>query len=167
MTRRDRTARFDLERMRARQVADVPEVKPRTKSSPLRLALFAVIVLVVGGAAVSLVANRLAPPTATDSAALQVRGSMGGLEPKVLTVKTGQTVKLELTSLDTPFHTDGGGWHGFKVDELGLDFKVGPESSQVFQFTAPTAPGKYTYVCDICCGGRQNPNMVGTLEVTA
>ncbi|MBA3877218.1 MAG: cupredoxin domain-containing protein [Anaerolinea sp.] len=167
MTRRDRTAHFDLERMRARQVVAAPEVKPRARSGPLRLALFAVIVLGVGGAAIGLVANRLATPVAADASALQVRGSMSGLEPMALTVKAGQVVKLELTSLDTPFHSDGGGWHQFKVDELGIDFKVGPESSEVFEFTAPTTPGTYTYYCDICCGGKENPTMVGSLTVTA
>lgn len=166
MTRRDRTARFDLERMRARQVADVPEVKPRARSSPLRLALFAVIVLVVGGAAISLVINRLGGPTATDSTALQVRGTMNGFQPAELTVKAGQTVKVEFTSTDTAAHTDGGGWHQFAIDELGIDWKVGPTSSEVFEFTAPTA-GTYSWYCDICCGGRLNPSMQGTLTVTA
>jgi len=166
MTRRDRTARFDLQRTRARQLADTPEAQPRRRSGPLRLAVFALIVLGVGGAAVGLVVSRLVAPGATDTAALQVHASMGGFEPAALTAKAGQPVKIEFRSMDTAFHSDGGGWHQFAIDELGIDWKVGPEEGKVFQLTAPAA-GTYTWYCDICCGGKENPAMRGTLTVTA
>jgi len=133
----------------------------------LRLALFAVIVVVIGAGAIGLIVSRLQGPATTDVGALQVHGSMSGLSPKVLTVKAGQPAKIELASMDTAAHSDGGGWHGFAIDSLGINWKVGPLSSKVFEFTAPTIPGKYTYYCGICCGGKENPTMVGTLEVTA
>lgn len=166
MTRRDRTARFDLERMRARQLAVAPDEKPRARSGPLRLALFALIVLGVGGAAVGLVVSRLVGPGATDTAAFQVHASMNGFEPAALSVKAGQPVKVEFTSMNTAFHSDGGGWHQFAIDELGINWKVGPEVGKVFELTAPAA-GTYTWYCDICCGGKENPAMRGTLTVTA
>lgn len=133
----------------------------------LRVAIFAVLAVVVGGIAVGLVVIRLLPPGATDVAALQVHASMGGFDPMKLSVKAGQPVKIELASMDTAFHSDGGGWHQFAVADLGIDWKVGPESSQVFEFTAPGTAGTYTYYCDICCGGKENPSMRGTLTVTA
>ena len=47
-------------------------------SRPLRFAAFAVIVLVIGGAAIGLVVSRLQGPGATDTEAVQVHASMGG-----------------------------------------------------------------------------------------
>jgi heme/copper-type cytochrome/quinol oxidase subunit 2 len=69
--------------------------------------------------------------------------------------------------MDTSMHSDGGGWHELAIDALGIDWKVGPESSQVFSFTAPSTPGTYQFYCDICCGGKANPSMQGKLTVTA
>jgi heme/copper-type cytochrome/quinol oxidase subunit 2 len=133
----------------------------------VRIALLAVVTLIVGGAALALVAGRLQGPTPSDVAAIQVHASMGGFEPGALTIKAGQAVRVEFSSMDTPYHSDGGGWHQFAIDELGIDWKVGPESSQVFAFTAPTQAGAYTFYCDICCGGKENPSMQGTMTVTA
>ena len=64
-------------------------------------------------------------------------------------------------------HSDGGGWHQFAVDALGINWKVGPLSSKVFTFTAPASAGRYAFYCDICCGGKENPSMQGELTVTA
>jgi len=132
---------------------------------PLRLAAFAAVALLVSTLAIGLVASRLQGPAATDAAAIGVRASMGGFDPSTLTIGAGQTVRIELTSLDTPYHSDGGGWHQFAIDELGVDWKVGPQSSEVFELTAPTTPGTYSWYCDICCGGKENPSMRGTLTV--
>lgn len=133
----------------------------------LRLAAFAAVALLVGGLAIGLVVSRLQGPVATDATAIGVRASMGGFEPGTLTVRAGQTVRIELTSLDTPFHSDGGGWHQFAIDELGVDWQVGPQSSEVFELIAPATPGTYSWYCDICCGGKENPSMRGTLTVAA
>ncbi|MEX1173012.1 MAG: cupredoxin domain-containing protein [Chloroflexota bacterium] len=125
------------------------------------------IALGVGALALSLVVGRLLPPAATDVTAAQVHASMGGFDPATLSVKAGDTLKVEFSSMDTQFHSDGGGWHQFAIDELGIDWKVGPESSEVFEFTAPTTPGTFTFYCDICCGGKENPTMRGELTVSA
>jgi hypothetical protein len=37
----------------------------------------------------------------------------------------------------------------------------------VFEFTAPANAGTFTWYCDICCGGKENPSMQGKLTVTA
>ena len=134
---------------------------------PLRLALFAVIAVVVGVGAIGLVVSRLQGPGATDTAAIQVHASMGGFDPPALTVKAGQPVKVELSSMDSSMHSDGGGWHQFAIDALGINWKVGPLSSKVFEFTAPATAGTYSWYCDICCGGKANPSMQGKLTVTA
>lgn len=139
----------------------------RRPARRLRAAAFAVIALGVSALALSLVVGRLLPPAATDVSAVQVHASMGGFEPPALSVKAGQTVKVEFSSMDTPFHSDGGGWHQFAVEALGIDWKVGPESSEVFEFIAPATPGTFTFYCDICCGGKENPTMQGVLTVTA
>ena len=106
-------------------------------------------------------------PGATDAAAIQVHASMSGFDPAALTVKAGQPVKVELSSMDTSMHSDGGGWHQFAIDALGIDWKVGPLSTKVFEFTAPATAGTYSWYCDICCGGKANPSMQGKLMVTA
>ena len=169
MSRRSRTVRLSSSAGPARQ----PEASaarrrdgPSPRTRPFRLALFGGLVVVVGAVAIALVVSRLQGPPATDTAAIQVRASMGGFEPGVLTVKAGQTVKVELASMDNSMHSDGGGWHQFAIDALGIDWKVGPLTSQVFEFTAPTAPGRFDFYCDICCGGKENPSMQGTLTVT-
>ena len=154
-----------VRRAAARAERDRPAV-PR-RSRPLRLALFAVISIVVGVGAIGLVISRLQGPAATDTAAIQVHASMGGFSPSALTVKAGQPVKIELSSMDNSMHSDGGGWHEFAIDALGIDWKVGPLSTQVFDFTAPTKVGTYNFYCNICCGGKENPSMQGTLTVTA
>jgi cytochrome c oxidase subunit 2 len=149
-----------------------PPAKPRRVpggllSRPLRLAAFAVIALAVGGVAIGLVVSRLQGPGASDTAAIQVHASMAGFDPPALTVKAGQSVKVELSSMDTSMHSDGGGWHQLAIDALGINWNVGPESSKVFEFTAPATAGTYSWYCDVCCGGKANPSMQGKLTVTA
>ena len=171
MSRRSRTARFATPPVPVRRGGPVPRpsrhVEPSSASRPFRFAIFAGLVLVVGGVAIGLVVTRLQGPGATDVAAVQVHASMGGFDPPALTVKAGQTVKVELSSMDTSMHSDGGGWHQFAIDALDINWKVGPLSSEVFEFTAPAAAGTYAWYCDICCGGKENPSMQGKLTVTA
>jgi cytochrome c oxidase subunit 2 len=132
---------------RATERAEGGRAPGRGLSRPLRLAIFGAIALLVGGAAIGLVVSRLQAPGGTDAAAFQVHASMGGFDPPTLSVKAGQTVKVELSSMDTSMHSDGG--------------------SKVFEFTAPATAGTYSWYCDICCGGKANPSMQGKLTVTA
>ena len=171
MSRRSRTVRFATTQVPTRRGGSAPQVgrrvQPSSKSRPVRLAIFAGLVLVVGGVAIGLVLTRLQGPGATDTAAVQVHASMGGFDPPALIVRAGQVVKVELSSMDTSMHSDGGGWHQFAIDALDINWKVGPLSSQVFEFTAPATAGTYSWYCDICCGGKENPSMQGKLTVTA
>lgn len=169
MTRRSRTARFAGQHPPGHRTAAPPRHRfiASTLPRPLRLVAFAAIALVLGGGAIGLVVSRLQGPGGSDTAAIQVHASMGGFDPPGLTVKAGQTVKIELSSMDTSMHSDGGGWHQLAIDALGVDWKVGPESSEVFEFSAPSTAGTYSWYCDICCGGKENPSMQGVLTVTA
>ena len=171
MTSHDHTAHPDAPQPRAVRRAAARAQRDRTpkgrSARPLRTVLFTVIALVVGAGAIGLVVTRLQGPGATDTAAIQVHASMGGFEPAALTVKPGQAVKIELSSMDTSAHSDGGGRHQFAIDVLDIDWQVGPLSSEVFEFTAPTTPGTYDWYCDICCGGKENPSMQGKLTVAA
>lgn len=133
----------------------------------VRAFTFAGIAVIVGVAAIGLVVTRLLPAAATDVTAIQVSASMGGFDPAVVQVKAGSTVRIEFASTDTPYHSDGGGWHELAIDDLGIDWKVGPQSSEVFEFTAPSEPGTYAFYCNICCGGKENPSMQGRLTITA
>ncbi len=121
----------------------------------------------------SLVAGALAgvvmlwPHGGTDQAADQVlQITMAGFSQPVITARAGQPLRLLLVNPDSPFHTDGGGWHQFAVPALGLDIRVPPRSQQVVEIPA-AAPGEYEFYCDICCGGKDNPTMRGVLRVQA
>ncbi len=96
--------------------------------------------------------------------AISVELSMQGFSPNEITVSAGDTVDLYLINLDNKYHSDGGGWHQFAIDELNIDFNVGPKINQLVSFT-PTEPGTYYFYCDVCCGGKENPYMQGTLVV--
>ncbi len=149
---------------------------------------FAVLVVVVAFAAGVLMSTRLqgpatpnptlttarsaapattASPPVADVTTLDVHMSMAGFEPTALTVRANHIVRLELTSMDNPLHLDGGGWHEFAIDALGIDLKVGPEDTGTLAFSAPSEAGTYRVYCDTCCGGKENPTMLGTLTVSA
>lgn len=97
---------------------------------------------------------------------VDIAADMAGFDRREIRVKAGEPVTIRLTSLDNRFHTDGGGKHQWAVDELGVSVIAPPEGAKAVTFT-PEQPGTYTFYCDICCGGRANPTMQGTLIVEA
>ena len=127
----------------------------------LRLTIFIAVVVLVAGTAVLLVRPRTVP-TATDQT---VEVTMAGFQPARVAVSAGKPTTIRLVNPDSPYHTDGGGLHQFAAPELGLDVKVQPKSEQVFTIAA-AKPGTYTFYCDVCCGGKANPSMRGTIVVT-
>jgi|SRR3990170_4973613 len=94
----------------------------------------------------------------------QVVVNMAGFSPQRLTAKVGSDLTLTLVNPDSKFHTDGGGWHQFRVEALGLDVKIPPSSQRTVTLRDLQA-GTYVFYCDVCCGGKENPTMRGTLEV--
>jgi len=100
----------------------------------------------------------------TASGATSIQLSMAGFAPSHIEAQAGQPVTVRLINKDNRFHTDGGGWHQFASDELGFDVKVKPLGNELFTFT-PEKAGTYNFYCDVCCGGRANPAMAGTIVV--
>ncbi len=95
---------------------------------------------------------------------LVVEADMSGFRPKVLHAQAGEPITVRLKSLDTQFHTDGGGKHQFAIDKLGVDIIAPPRGSRKASFTV-SEPGVYPFYCSICCGGKGNPSMWGRLIV--
>ncbi len=132
----------------------------------IRRAIYTVLILGVLGLAgyfLVLAFYRPAPPAMAGNV-IDIKADMSGFDQKEVHVKVGEPVTIRLTSLDNSHHTDGGGKHQLAVDELGLNIIAQPESSNFITFT-PDKAGTYTFYCDICCGGRANPTMNGTLIV--
>jgi heme/copper-type cytochrome/quinol oxidase subunit 2 len=133
----------------------------------IRAATFGVIAALVFGATgyllTSVFSSKTPPPV---SNTIDISADMGGFSMREIRVKAGRPATVRLTSLDNQFHTDGGGRHQWAVDELGVNIIAPPEGSSHSTFT-PDRPGTYTFYCDICCGGRANPTMQGTLIVEA
>lgn len=92
--------------------------------------------------------------------------TMAGFAPAQLAANVGEPLAVTLVNPDNSQHADGGGWHNFVIEDLGVDVRVAPESTQTFTIPA-AAPGEYAWYCDICCGGKENPSMRGTLVVNA
>ena len=138
----------------------------RQRQQRIRSVTFAVIVvgvLALAGYYLFSAFFRSAPPPMAGNV-IDVAADMSGFDKPEIKVKTSEPGTIPLTSLDNSHHTDGGGKHQWAVDELAVNIVAQPESSNYATFT-PEKPGTYTFYCDICCGGRANPSMSGTLIV--
>ncbi len=154
---------------RARALAATPAVRrsgPRRGTLPLRAAVLLLAVL-LAAAAVGYIALRSSERgRPVEPGATRVTVSMSGFTPNRLSLRAGDELRINLINLDNSFHSDGGGNHNFVTPALGVTVLVPPEGQQVFGIRA-SSPGTYTWYCDICCGGKDNPAMVGTLTVTS
>jgi cytochrome c oxidase subunit II len=144
-----------------------PHTQPRHQYTTTRTIVFSTLAILILGAAGYLLLSGLFPKLPSSILnTIDISASMGGFSSDVVQVKAGEEVTIRLTSLDNQYHSDGGGQHQWAVDELGLDIIAPALGSETLTFT-PDQPGTYTFYCDICCGGRANPNMQGTLIVQA
>lgn len=75
--------------------------------------------------------------------------------PSTITVSTGDTVKLHLTSSDTT--------HGFSLAQFGVSETLQPGKTVDTEFVADKA-GTYTFSCSVVCGSG-HASMKGTLVV--
>ena len=131
----------------------------------IRAALFAVLAIgTLGLAGLYLRQTFFPPQPPVLSREIDIVGSMSGFDRTEIHLKLGQPVTVRLTSLDNTLHTDSGGRHQWAVEELGVNLIAPPDGSSTVTFT-PKRAGKFTFYCDICCGGRANPTMNGTLIV--
>lgn len=136
------------------------------KKPPYMSVLFVAIVIAIFGAAAYIVMSKTASLEPEDKDAIKMTITMAGFEPDTIRAKAGQPVTINLINPDNSHHTDGGGVHNFMLTAglANVNITLAPESQQVFTFT-PTQAGEYHWYCDSCCGGRENPNMHGTLIV--
>ena len=107
--------------------------------------------------------SALFAPAGTD---IEIAVSMAGFSPSRIATRAGEPVTIRLVNKDNRYHKDGGGWHQFAIDELGVDIRVPPLETRTFTFT-PEETGLFDFYCEVCCGGRANPYMHGALTVTA
>ncbi len=99
-----------------------------------------------------------AAPTATAETGVKVFNVSGAnfrFDPKTITVKKGDKVRIVFKSLDMQ--------HDWDITELGVDspVTVAGETSEI-EFTADKA-GKFEYFCSV--GNHRANGMVGTLIV--
>lgn len=121
------------------------------------------VIMVVAGTMLYLSTQKSVP---VDPNAKPVQVSMSGFSPNTITVKAGTLLKIDLINMDNGYHTDGGGWHNFAIDDFTMNISVEPLGQKVF--TVPTStPGTYDWYCSVCCGGRESPSMNGRLVVQA
>lgn len=75
-------------------------------------------------------------------------------EPREITLTQGQPVELTLVSADIE--------HTFTVEELGLDYHVGPGETRTVTFT-PQSSGEFRLICTT--PGHLEAGMEGTVAV--
>ncbi len=151
-----------------RQALRLVRERAQRRQKRMRGLAFVVVLIGVLGLAGWLLYSAFSGPKLAPLAGnvIDVAGSMDGFDKTQISVKVGQPVTIRLTSLDNSMHTDGGGRHQWAVDAFGVSVIAPPEGSNTVTFT-PDKVGSYTFYCDICCGGRANPSMQGTLVVEA
>lgn len=110
-------------------------------------AVFAVA-MAVGGVALSMAANP-APQV------IHVTAKKFEYTPRVITLKKGVPVVLELTSVDR--------LHGFNVPALGVRADVLPGQTARVN-VVPQKTGTFPFHCDNFCGSG-HPNMTGEIVV--
>ena len=127
---------------------------------------YVAIAVVVGLGAGLLALRPVLRKTSASAGAVAVLADMAGFRPQVIRARAGQPITVRLESLDTRFHTDGGGRHQFAIDELGVNLIAPPLGAAAATFVAPQA-GVYRFYCSVCCGGKANPAMWGRLIVAS
>ncbi len=135
----------------------------KKEMNPIKFMLSIIISLVLLLAIVPIIADVVFNKAPEGSLVMEL--SMSGFTPSVVEAKVGEEVQIYLVNLDNEYHKDGGGWHQFKSDQLGFDYKIGPENKQLITLTV-NEPGEYDFYCDVCCGGKENPYMQGKLIIT-
>ncbi len=80
---------------------------------------------------------------AEDPRVITITAKRFEFSPKEITIRLGETVKLQLTTEDVT--------HGFFMKPLGIDEEIVPGRTTEVVVTPRTA-GRYTTICDHFCG---------------
>lgn len=107
----------------------------------LRQALLGTAALVMAGACGAAVRSQAAD-TGTERV-VEIAVKKFEYIPAEITLKKGEPVRLELTSLDR--------LHGFDLPDLGVRVDVKPDETVTVHVT-PTKTGQFVFHCDIFCG---------------
>jgi heme/copper-type cytochrome/quinol oxidase subunit 2 len=76
--------------------------------------------------------------TARPGPEIEIRASRQGFDPAVVTLRTGETARIVLTSAD--------GEHCFAVDELRVEKRIRPDRETTFDLT-PDRAGRFPFYC--------------------
>lgn len=142
------------------------KVQQRPQRGIRPVAFGIIVVAVLGLTAYLLISAFQSRTPAPTTGAIDISASMSGFNRPEIRVKVGEPITIRLTSMDNPYHTDGGGRHQWAVDVFNVSVIAPPLGTESVTFT-PDKVGTFTFYCDICCGGRANPTMNGTLIVEA
>ena len=117
----------------------------------------AAALLVVGVAGVTMGGSGVR--AAGDPNVITITARRFEFSPREITLKRGETVKLQLTTEDVT--------HGFFVKPLGIDEEIVPGRTTEVVVT-PQAEGRYSTICDHFCGaGHGNMKMTIVVEPEA
>lgn len=137
------------------------------RPSPWSVGAAALMAVAVLGLAGTMFVRPLTRGGAAPDDATVLRISMSGWSQKIVEATSDEPLQVTMVNLDNEFHTDGGGWHNFVVPRLDFEARVAPKGTETFSVDlAALPPGEYEFYCDICCGGKDNPFMQGTLRVS-
>lgn len=127
-----------------------------------RLGLFLAACVLVLGPALWLIRPMESNAMGAD---LSVNMSMTGFTPPNFSIPEGKPMSIRLNNVDSPFHgVTNGALHQFAIDDLGIDVRLDGKQSTVITLPA-LEPGSYSFYCNVCCGGKVNPSMRGTMTV--
>lgn len=123
---------------------------------PSRLWLGGSILLLAGTLGAAVHGQTAATPPAADERVVEIAVKKFEYLPAEISLKKGQPVRLELTSLDRI--------HGFDLPELGVRTDVKPDETVTVRIT-PTKAGVFVFHCDIFCGDGHE-DLQGVITVT-
>ncbi len=97
----------------------------------------------------------IAAPGHADDRVIRIIAKRFEYAPSEIVLKRGESVVLELTSLDRD--------HGFKCEDLGLRADVKPGETTRVRLV-PQQTGRFPFACDVFCGDGHE-DMSGEIDV--
>lgn len=108
-----------------------------------------------GGTTSDATGNVVTSSSSSDVVDVNIKAFRFGFEPKTITVKQGQTVRLTAESIDIP--------HGLAISEYGVNMYLDGLRSKTVEFVADKV-GEFPMYCSVPCGSGHS-TMQGILIV--